>query len=99
MALRVDCNEAVANANPAFRGPVKTNLPGGSISCYAHRAGQPNAIGSFGDGRNALLVLTVQATGSRFDGAAMTLPADRPDLLNERIKIKVEQAFFYAVPG
>jgi hypothetical protein len=56
--------------------------------------GTARLLASVGDERNALLTLTVQASGP--DGTPMTLPGSRLYLLDENGKIKVEQVVFYA---
>jgi hypothetical protein len=48
------------HCEPQERLQVKANLPGGSISRYANRAGSLHALARFGDERNALLTLTVR---------------------------------------
>jgi hypothetical protein len=60
--------------------------------------GSQQVIGSVGDDRNALLLLTVQVAGGP-DGAQMTLPGARLYLLGEDGKIKVEHVIFYAAPA
>jgi hypothetical protein len=49
-----------------------------------------------GDERNALLTLTVRATGP--DGSQMTMPGSRLYLLDEDGSISMEQIVFYAAP-
>jgi hypothetical protein len=53
--------------------------------------GSTRVIGTVGDERNALLLLTVQTAGGPF-GAQMTLPAARLYLLDDNDKIKAEQS-------
>jgi SnoaL-like domain len=57
--------------------------------------GSARVIASFGDKRNALLMLTVEAD---FGGRKVTLPAARLYLLDEDDKIEAEQVVFYAAP-
>ena len=58
-------------------------------------SGSARIISSLGDERNALLMLTVQATGP--DGARITLPGARAYLLDENGNIAVEKVVFYGV--
>jgi hypothetical protein len=55
--------------------------------------GSLRVIGSVGDERNALLMLTVEAD---LGAGKATLPAARLYLLDENGKIKTEQVIFYA---
>jgi len=55
--------------------------------------GSLRILASTGDGRNALLMLTVQAD---FGGGKVTLPGARLYLLDDNNKIKTEQVIFYA---
>jgi hypothetical protein len=55
--------------------------------------GSARVIGSFGDERNALLMLTVEAD---FGGGKVTVPAARLYLLDDDNKIKAEQVVFCA---
>jgi hypothetical protein len=58
--------------------------------------GSANVIATYGDERNALVMLTVKAAFPP-DGAEVTLPASRLYLLDDDDKIKVEQVVFYLV--
>jgi hypothetical protein len=60
--------------------------------------GSHRVIGSVGDERNALLMLTVQMAGGP-DGAQMMLSGARLYRLDDNGKIKVEHVIFYAVPA
>ncbi len=55
--------------------------------------GSLRILASTGDGRNALLMLTVQAD---FGGGKVTLPGARLYLFDDNNKIKTEQVIFYA---
>jgi hypothetical protein len=58
--------------------------------------GSLRVIGSAGDERNALLMLTVEAD---FGAGKATLPGARLYLIDENNKIKTEQVIFYAAQG
>jgi hypothetical protein len=55
--------------------------------------GSLRILGSTGDERNALLMLTVEAD---FGGGKATLPGARLYLLDENNKIQTEHVIFYA---
>jgi hypothetical protein len=59
--------------------------------------GSLHVIGSVGDERNALLMLTAQMSGGPF-GAGATLSGARLYLLDDNGKIKAEQVIFCVTP-
>jgi hypothetical protein len=95
--LAADGHVTAATTQPTM---AATNLTGiedymrGLIDfAQAVTPGSARVIGSFGDERNALLMLTVEAD---FGGGKVTVPAARLYLLDDDNKIKAEQVVFCA---
>jgi hypothetical protein len=59
--------------------------------------GSARALGSCGDERNSLILLTVKASFGP-DGPKVTIPAARLALFDENQQLKKEQVVFFAVP-
>lgn len=59
--------------------------------------GSARVIGSCGDERNSLILLTVKASFGP-DGPKVTIPAARLAFFDENQQLKTEQVVFFAVP-
>jgi hypothetical protein len=97
-ALAPDVHVIATANNPAF---PHTDLTGADsymegLTAYAQPIvpGSVKVLASTGDGRNALLLLTVTMAGGPF-GAGTTAPCARMYLIDENGKIKTEQVVFY----
>ena len=99
--LAADVRVTAATTNPAIPA---TDLTGADdymkgLVAFAQGVvpGSQRVLGSVGDERNALVMLTVQVTGP--DGVEMTAPGARLYLLDENGKIKLEHVIFYVAPN
>jgi SnoaL-like domain len=96
--LASDVHVTATSTNPAL---PHTDLTGADsymegLIAYAQPVvpGSAKALASTGDGRNALLLLTVTMAGGPF-GTGTTAPCARLYLIDDNGKIKTEQVVFY----
>ena len=100
--LAADVKVTAISTNPAL---PHTDLAGADkymegLTAYAQPIvpGSVKVLASTGDGRNALLLLSLTMAGGPF-GAGTTAPCARLYLTDDQGKIKTEQVVFYLAQG
>ena len=83
--------------NPTDLTGIDDYMDGLIKFAQAVEPGSARVIGSCGDERNSLILLTVRAAFGP-DGEKVTLPAARLALFDENQKLQQEQVIFFVVP-